>query len=52
MSFFGPGSAVISIKEIQRYFPDEWVAAIKLGDGENPVYVFFTGARRARPARH
>ena len=80
MSFFGPGSAVISIKEIQRYFPDEWVAvavietdadgfaargevlahasderfvwsAIKLGDGENPVYVFFTGTCRLRQVR-
>ena len=75
MSFFGPGSAVISIKEIKRFYPDEWVAvtvletdadgfaakgevlahatderfvwsATRLGDSDDPVYVFFTGARR------
>ena len=77
MSFFDPGSAVFSIKEIKRSYPDEWVAvavletdddgfaakgevlahdaderfvwsATRLGDGENPVYVFFTGGRRTR----
>lgn len=76
MSFFGHGSTVISIKEIKRSYPEEWVAvavletdadgfaakgevlahaaeerfvwsAIRLGDGENPVYVFFTGSRRS-----
>jgi hypothetical protein len=81
VSFFGHGSAIVSIKEIKRSYPDEWVAvavletdadgfaakgevlahaaeehfvwsAIRLGDVENPVYVFFTGARRTRPARH
>ena len=81
MSFFGPGSAVISIKEIKRSYPDEWVAvavietdadgfaatgevlahatderfvwsATRLGDGENPVYVFFTGARHTHALRH
>jgi hypothetical protein len=81
VSFFGHGSAVISIKEIKHVYPDEWVAvavletdadgfaakgevlahaaderfvwsAIRLGDSENPVYVFFTGMRRTRPARH
>ena len=81
MSFFGPGSAVISIKEIKRSYPDEWVAvavietdadgfaatgevlahaaderfvwsATRLGDVENPVYVFFTGARHAHSVRH
>ena len=81
MSFFGPGSAAISIKEIKRSYPDEWVAvavletdadgfaargevlahatderyvwsATRLGDSDNPVYVFFTGARRLTPARH
>jgi hypothetical protein len=78
--FFGPGSAVISIKEIKRSYPDEWVAvavietdadgfaargevlahatderfvwsATRLGDVENPVYVFFTGTRRRLGAR-
>ena len=81
MSFFGPGSAVISIKEIKRSYPDEWVAvavietdadgfaakgevlahapderfvwpATRLGDVDSPVYVFFTGTRQARSARH
>ena len=81
VSFFGHGSAVISIKEIKHVYPDEWVAvavletdadgfaakgevlahavderfvwsAIRLGDSENPVYVFFTGARHTRPSRH
>jgi hypothetical protein len=75
VSFLGSRTAVISIREIQRFYPDEWVAvavietdddgfaskgeviahapeerfvwlATKLGDGENPVYVFHTGARR------
>ena len=74
MSLFGHGTAVISIKEIRRFYPDEWVAmavietdadgfaargevlahateerfvwpAIRLGDVENPVYVFFTARR-------
>jgi len=81
VSFFGHGSTVISIKEIKRSYPDEWVAvavletdddgfaekgevlahaaderfvwsATRLGDSENPVYVFFTGARRTRTVRH
>jgi hypothetical protein len=81
VSFFGHGSLGISINEIKRFYPDEWVAvavletdddgfaakgevlahaaderyvwpATRLGDNENPVYVFFTGARRARRVRH
>jgi hypothetical protein len=81
LSFFGHGPAVISIKEIKRFYPDEWVAvavletdadgfaargevlahaaderfvwsATRLGDSENPVYVFFTGVRRLNAARH
>jgi hypothetical protein len=76
MSFLGFRSTVISIREIRRFYPDEWVAvavieidddgfaskgqilahapderfvwlATKLGDGENPVYIFYTGARHA-----
>ena len=74
MSIFQNVSAVFSIGEIKRYYPDQWVAlsvletdadgfaskgeilahdvderfvwtALKLGNADDLVYVFFTGAR-------
>ena len=81
VSFFVPETAIISIKEIKRTFPDQWVAvavletdadgfavkgevlahaveecyvwpAVRLGDRETPVYVFFTGARHPQLTTH
>lgn len=75
MNIFGNGSAIFSIREIERFYPDEWVAiavtetdadgfaskgeviihdsderfvwsAARLGNADDPVYVFFTGSRR------
>jgi hypothetical protein len=75
LSMFGNGSAIFSITEIKRFYPDQWVAiavtetdqdgfalkgevimhnsneqfvwtAIKLGEADDPVYVFFTGSRQ------
>jgi hypothetical protein len=72
---FGKGSTVISIREIQRIYPNQWVAiavvetdtdgfavagevivhdsderfvwgAVKLGNLDDPIYVFYTGPRR------
>jgi hypothetical protein len=40
--------------EVLAHATDErfvW-SATRLGDGENPVYVFFTGAPRAHALRH
>lgn len=76
---FGKGSVVVSINEIKRFYPDQWVAiavtdtdadgfasageiimhnpdeklvwyAAKLGDFEEPIYVFFTGSQHPLPA--
>jgi hypothetical protein len=72
---FGKGSAIISIREIRRIYPNQWVAitvvetdldgfavagevlvhdsderfvwaAVKLGENDDPIYVFHTGSRR------
>lgn len=72
---FGNASDIVSIMEIKRFYPDQWVAvavtetdadgfalkgevithdsneqfvwtAIKLGESEDPIYVFFTGSRQ------
>ncbi|HSE98214.1 MAG TPA: hypothetical protein VLD57_08125 [Blastocatellia bacterium] len=71
---FGRGSAIISIGEIHRIYPNQWVAvsvaetdvdgfavagevlvhnqdekyvwaAVKLGENDDPIYVFHTGSR-------
>jgi hypothetical protein len=76
---FGNHSAVFSIREIKRSYPDQWVAitvmdidadgfaasgrvimhdsdesrvwsAAMLGDTDDTVYVFYTGARRTTQA--
>jgi len=73
---FGKGSVVVSITEIKRFYPDQWVAvavtetdrdgfalkgevivhnsderfiwtAIKLGEADDPIYVFFTGSHQS-----
>jgi hypothetical protein len=72
---FGRGSTVISIRDIKRIYPNQWVAitvvetdtdgfavagevivhdtderfvwaAVKLGNLDDPIYVFYTGSRR------
>jgi hypothetical protein len=72
---FGNVSAIFSIIEIRRFYPNQWVAiavtetdedgfalkgevimhnsneqfvwtAIKLGEEDEPVYVFYTGSRQ------
>ena len=72
MNIFSAQSNIFSIREIKRFYPDEWVAitvmetdadgfaskgevimhdsdersvwsALKLGDADDLVYVFFTG---------
>jgi hypothetical protein len=75
LSMFADRSAIFSIVDIKRFYPDQWVAiavtetdrdgfalkgevimhdsneqfvwtAIKLGETDDPVYVFFTGSRQ------
>jgi hypothetical protein len=75
LNIFGKGSAIFSIREIERFYPDQWVAiavvetdadgfaskgeviihdsderfvwpAARLGNADDPVYVFFTGSHQ------